>query len=193
MAAASDYEVVRESAAVPAAFGAIFDRHSRLVYRYVRRRVGLEVASDVTAEVFLRAFRDRAGFDGRDQSALPWLLGIATNLIRMHHRTEERRLRAYARATEPGADRELSAEIDERLDAQSVRAVLSDALLALPSRQREVLLLRAWADLSAAEIAVALALSPGTVRSDLHRARNFVRGRLAAYAPQMVLEKEPNA
>jgi RNA polymerase sigma factor (sigma-70 family) len=193
MAAQSDYVLVRESIAVPAVFGAVFDRHSRSVYRYVRRRVGVELASDVTAEVFTRAFRDRARFDGRVESAFPWLLGIATNVIRMHRRAEERRLRAYARAAEPEPGGEFAAEIGDRVDAQAVRAVLSEALAALPSRQRDVLLLRAWADLSSSEIAVALSMSPGTVRSDLHRARGFVIARLAAQAPQVVLEKEPNA
>jgi len=192
MAPASDYELIRESIAVPAVFAAVFDRHSRSVYRYVRRRVGDELASDVTAEVFTRAFRDRASFDGRAWSALPWLLGVSTNVIRMHRRAEERRLRAYARAAEREPGGELTAEIDARVDAQALRAGLSDALAALPSRQRDVLLLSAWAELSPSEIALALVLAPGTVRSDLHRARRFVAARLAADIPEIVLEKEPN-
>jgi RNA polymerase sigma factor (sigma-70 family) len=192
MALASDYELIRESIVVPAVFSALFDRHSRSVYRYVRRRVGDELASDVTAEVFTRAFRHRASFDGRAGSALPWLLGITTNVIRMHRRAEERRLRAYARTAEREPGGELTAEIDARVDAQALRAGLSDALAALPSRQRDVLLLSAWADLSPSEIALALVLAPGTVRSDLHRARRFVAARLAADIPEIVLEKEPN-
>jgi RNA polymerase sigma factor (sigma-70 family) len=192
MAAESDYELIRESVAVPARFAAVFDRHSRSVYRYLRRRVGHELAADATGEVFTRAFRHRARFDGRAESALPWLLGIATNVIRMNRRAEERRLRAYARAADRGAGGEVTDEIDARLDAQALRTVLSVALAALPSRQRDVLLLRAWADLSAAEIADALSLPPGTVRSDLHRARQFVAAKLGAEAPEVMLEKEPN-
>jgi RNA polymerase sigma factor (sigma-70 family) len=192
MARASDYELVRESIAVPAVFAEVFDRHSRPVYRYVRRRVGAELAADVTAEAFTRAFRHRASFDGRAGSALPWLLGIATNVIRVHRRAEERRLRAYARAAERDPGGEFTAEIDARMDAQALRGVLSKALAALPSRQRDVLLLRAWADLSASEIADALALPTGTVRSDLHRARRFVAARLPTDASELMLEKEPN-
>jgi RNA polymerase sigma-70 factor (ECF subfamily) len=106
VAGVSDYEVVRESLGSPPAFGAIFDRHGAGVYRYVRRRVGDDLASDLTAEVFLRGFRDRGRFDGRGEgSALPWLLGIATNVVAMNQRSEKRRLRAYARAaaSEPAA------------------------------------------------------------------------------------------
>ena len=189
--AESDYELCRGSVAIPAMFGAVFDRHARSVYRYVRRRVGDELAADVTAEVFARAFRDRGRFDARGDSALPWLLGIGTNVIRMHRRSEERRLRAYARAVEREPAEIHTDEIADRVDAEAVRGTLSEALAGLPVRQRDVLLLHAWADLSASEIAVALALPAGTVRSDLHRARRFITTRLETCAPDLVLEKEP--
>ncbi len=71
MSVLSDYEVVRESLRSPAAFGEIIERHARPVYRYVRRRVGDDIASDLTAEVFTRAFRDRDRFDGRSESTRP--------------------------------------------------------------------------------------------------------------------------
>jgi RNA polymerase sigma factor (sigma-70 family) len=191
--AESDFELLRGSVAMPAVFGGVFDRHARSVYRYVRRRVGDEFASDVTAEVFVRAFRDRGRFDGRGGSALPWLLGIATNVIRMHRRSEQRRWRAYARAAERDGVGMPTDEIADRVDAEASKGVLSEALAALPFRQRDVLLLYAWADLSAAEIAVALSVPVGTVRSDLHRARRFITNRLETYAPHLILEKEPKA
>ena len=166
----------------PGVFGEIFERHSRPVYRYLRRRVGEDVASDLAAEVFARAFRERHRFDGRSGSALPWLLGIATNVVRMNGRSELRRLRAYARiaAAEPSS---VSVEIDARLDAQALGPTLAEALAALPSRQRDVLLLHAWAELSPSEVAIALDIAPGTARSDLHRARGFVEARLPAGVP----------
>lgn len=95
----------------------------------------------MTAEVFARAFRDRGRLDGRGQSALPWLLGIGTNVIRMHRRSEERRLRAYGRAAERGRVGLPTDEIEDRVDAEAVGAVLSEALAAMPLRQRDVLLL----------------------------------------------------
>jgi RNA polymerase sigma factor (sigma-70 family) len=180
MGVESDHELVRQSWTSPAAFGGLFDRHGRAVYRYVRRRVGDDLASDVTAEAFTRAFRDRGRFDGRSGSALPWLLGIATNIVRMNARSEERRLRAYARFAANGQSSLSLVDIDARLDAQALGPVLAEALAAMPSRQRDVLLLHAWGELSPAEIATALRVAPGTIRSDLHRARRFVEARLPA-------------
>jgi RNA polymerase sigma factor (sigma-70 family) len=192
--APSDYELIRESVVgIPAIFGTVFDRHGQSVYRYVRRRVGDELASDVAAEVFARAFAGRESFDGRGGSALPWLLGIATNVVRMHRRSEERRLRASARAAEPERVGIATEEIHDRVDAEAIGPVLAKALAAMPARQRDVLLLSAWADLSPSEIAVALSLPAGTVRSDLHRARGFVTARLEIGAPHLVIEKESKA
>lgn len=192
VAGVSDYEVVRKSLGSPPAFGAIFDRHGAGVYRYVRRRVGDDLASDLTAEVFLRAFRDRGRFDGRGEgSALPWLLGIATNVVAMNQRSEKRRLRAYARAATSERATPSMGDVDQRLDAEALGAVLAAALAELPARQRDVLLLRAWADLSPAEIAVALGLPAGTVRSDLHRARGFLESELAESGRPAVLDTKP--
>lgn len=172
-----DGDVIVSSFERPECFEAVFDRHATTIYRYLRRRVGEALAEELTAETFARAFRGRRRFDCRGESALPWLYGIAANLLRMHRRTEERRLRAYARA----AGRSLAhppSDSDQRLDAVALRPVLAAALADLPHAQREVLLLHAWADLSHEEIAAALDISAGTVRSRLHRARAHVAERL---------------
>jgi RNA polymerase sigma factor (sigma-70 family) len=193
MGAREDSEVIGDSVSDPAAFGVIFDRHVQAVYRYVRRRASDGSASDMTSEVFERAFRDRARFVSRGGSALPWLLGIATNLVRMEDRSERRRRRAYLRA---GAGTSLAGaptDIEDRLDAAAARGHLFEVLAQLPVRQRDVLLLSAWGDLSPAEIAVALHLSPGTTRSDLHRARSFVASRLALRAPHLVPDQDTTA
>src|SRR5258708_6781294 len=78
-------------------FGTVFDRHFDDVYRLVARGLGPDLADDVAATVFVEAFAGRASFDAEAGSIRPWLFGIATNLVRRHRRTEERRLRAYAR------------------------------------------------------------------------------------------------
>lgn len=174
----SDRDVIAASFERPECFEAVFERHATAVYRYLRRRGGAALAEELTAETFARAFRARRRFDRRHGSALPWLYGIALNLLRMHRRTEERRLRAYARAAEGGSELPGSADSDHRLDAAALRPALVAALADLPRAQREVLLLHAWAELSHEEIAVALSISPGTVRSRLHRARLYIAERL---------------
>jgi RNA polymerase sigma-70 factor (ECF subfamily) len=62
------------------------------VHAYAQRRVGAELAEEVAAEAFARAFAARRRYDGAHADALPWLLGIASNLMRRHWRTERRRL-----------------------------------------------------------------------------------------------------
>ncbi|MDG4823531.1 RNA polymerase sigma factor [Asanoa sp. WMMD1127] len=157
----------------PADLAGMFTAHGRELLRYCTRRVGEHVAEDVVAETFLIAYEQRARFDPSRGAVLPWLYGIATNLLRRHRRTEVRALRALA-DTGAGAD-----AADERVDAQRTVRKLAGVLAALPRRQRDVLLLFAVAELDYAEIAAALGIPVGTVRSALHRARAKVRAALA--------------
>jgi RNA polymerase sigma factor (sigma-70 family) len=171
----SDAEVIVASCAEPATFSAVFDRHFPAIHRYLRRRVGAEAADDLAADTFVQALRSRHRYDGSQPDARPWLYGIAANILRHHHRQERRRLLAYTRA---GIDRSFSDEhelVDSRADAQSAGPRLALALAALRRDDREVLLLFAWADLSYEEIANALAIPVGTVRSRMNRARRRVR------------------
>jgi RNA polymerase sigma factor (sigma-70 family) len=161
-AGSTDAELIGRSLGEPHAFGLVFDRHVTAVHAFVQRRVGGDLAEEVTAETFARGFAARGRYDTAQEHALPWLLGIASNLMRRHWRSERRRLAAYARAVQHERP-----EAEPDVDGDVMRAVAR-----LPRRQREVLLLAAWADLSYAEIAHALDLPIGTVRSRLARARN---------------------
>ena len=177
----NDRDLILSSLERPERFEAVFDRHAATIYRYLRRRVGAELAEELAAETFTRAFRGRDRFDRQMESVLPWLFGIAANLLRMHRRTEERRLRAYARAADRGVEPSPAGDSNQRLDAAALRPALAGALAALPLGQREVLLLHTWAGLSHEEIAAALDISAGTVRSRLHRARAEMAERLARF------------
>jgi len=185
-AADTDAEVIARSLDRPQRFEAIFDRHAISVHRYLRRRVGERLAEELTAEAFMRAFRARQQFDTSHESALPWLYGIAVNLIRMHVRSEQRRERAYRLVAQRPVQPSATNEADERLDAQALRPALSEALAGLSPDQREVLLLHAWAGLSPAEIAEALAVSSATVRKRLHRARAKTADQLERHDQQAI-------
>ena len=108
--------------------------------------------------------------DDRADSVAPWLYGIATNLIRRHHRRERTAWRAYAKH---GVD---PFGIDEqpRLDEVAV----ARALGRIPKADRDALLLMVWADLTYDDIATALDIPVGTVRSRIHRARARLRVEL---------------
>ena len=162
----TDAQAIGASLADPDVFALLFDRHFDAVHRYAQRRVGRDLADEIAAETFTRAFDRRRRYDSTRADARPWLLGIAANLLRRHWRTERRRLDAYAR----------SAERHHAELSGPVAADLAAAIKALPRREREPLLLFAWADLSYDEIAVALGLPLGTVRSRISRARARLRG-----------------
>lgn len=165
----SDADVMRASIADPARFQTLFERHFELIFRYAGRRLGRQAAEDVSAEVFLKAFEARGRYDFSYSDARPWLFGIAANVMRRSLRTEGRRLRALAR--EPRRPAGALDEALERLDSQATDRRLAGALAALRADEREALLLVAWADLTYDEVARALDIPVGTVRSRLHRAR----------------------
>ena len=145
---------------------------------YVYRRLGSSAADEVAAETFAIAYR-RWGDVDPARPVRPWLYGIAANLLRHHWRKERRMLRAYARS-EPGLLSEQDEdESVERADAKAQGRALAAALAGLRPVEREILLLHAWADLTDAEIAEALSLPVGTVKSRLHRTRERMRNRLA--------------
>jgi RNA polymerase sigma-70 factor, ECF subfamily len=179
-AEATDAAVIVASWADPARFGDIFDRHFQAIHRYLARRVGGQLAEDLAAEAFVQAFRARGRYDEVRTDARPWLFGIAVNLLRHHRREEKRRLMAYARS---GIDAFAPDDIEQagsRADAEAAGPQIALALASLRGDERDVLLLFAWADLSYQEIAVALGIPVGTVRSRLNRARKRARELVSA-------------
>lgn len=176
----SDAAIIAASWDEPLAFAAVFDRHFDTVHCYLARRVGRDDADDLASETFTTAFRLRSRYDLAHTDARPWLYGIATNLVRHHRRSEVRRLRAYDRfefwdRADPDADR-----IAERVDAVRAAPRIANALSRIPAADRDALLLLAWADLTYEEIALALQIPIGTVRSRIHRARHRLRELLGS-------------
>jgi RNA polymerase sigma-70 factor (ECF subfamily) len=176
MAAEPDAEVIAASLEEPARFGAVFDRHATVVFRYLVRRVGVDEADAVLGEVFRVAFEKRATYDTTRADARPWLYGIATNLLARHRRSEARRIRATARllARQRPAD-DPADQVVGTLDARELWPHVAEAVAALPEEERDALLLYAWEELSYEEIADALGVPMGTVRSRLNRARGRLR------------------
>ncbi|MEU8227034.1 sigma-70 family RNA polymerase sigma factor [Kribbella sp. NPDC048915] len=154
-------------------FAGLFDTYAAPMHRYLARRVGVDQAHDLVSETFLIAFRRRGTYDPRTAGAKAWLYGIATNLARRHVRQEVRGLRATARAgvREPTDLAAHDGSVAERVDAQNLARRIAPAIADLNDGDRDVLLLTSWAGLTTVEVADALGIPVGTVRSRLHRVR----------------------
>ncbi|GAA2143006.1 RNA polymerase sigma factor [Kitasatospora kazusensis] len=178
--AVPDSLVIGASLADPERFGEIYDRHAAVIHRYLARRIGVPVADDLASETFLAAFRIRGRYDPDRDDALPWLYGIATNLLRRHQRTERAQYRAMARTgIDPWGVPDHADAVAGRITAVGQAQDVAGALQHLTAKERDVLLLFAWAELGYDEIAGALDIPVGTVRSRLNRARKRLRAALS--------------
>jgi RNA polymerase sigma factor (sigma-70 family) len=180
----TDAAVIARSVDEPAAFAAVFERHFSLIYHFLSLRAGEQRASDLAAETFAVAFRRRAHYDLGRPDARPWLLGIAANLARHQRRGERRQQETLLRLSleRPSeAQGNTPGRLDSGIEAEGLRA----ALLELAPEERDLLLLFACVGLSYSEIAEALSLPLGTVRSRIHRLRHKLRGRLSLPIPEV--------
>ena len=98
----SDAELIVESLDEPARFGELFERYAEAVFRYLARRIGPDDASDLLADVFLAAFEARFRYRSNFSMALPWLYGIASNLLRKHVRRRAAELKMLDRLVAQG-------------------------------------------------------------------------------------------
>lgn len=152
-------------------FGEVYDRYSRQIYRYVYNRVpSKQVAEDVLSDVFFKALKavDRARAD--HGSLAPWLYRIAANAVADHYRGRK-----------PTVDLENAYSLDSGEDA-SQRARLSESeaqarrmLESLDDRQREIVIMRLWDDLSYKEITEIIGLKEGNCKVIFSRAMSVLR------------------
>ncbi|GAB2814616.1 RNA polymerase sigma factor [Actinoallomurus bryophytorum] len=149
-------------------FTALYDRYRKRVWAYAAGRAGAEAADEIVSETFMAAWRRRREIPSAE---LPWLFGVARNVIRDAVRAEARRASLTAalrrRTEEPAAD--VAEDVVDRL-------AMLGAMADLPDTDREVLTLMAWQGLSPHEAAGVLGCTAANARVRLHRARK----RLAA-------------
>jgi RNA polymerase sigma-70 factor (ECF subfamily) len=162
----------------PDAFVEVVRRHEIAVHKFLARRAGRDAADDLLGEVWERAFGTRHRFRPEYDDALPWLYGIARNVLRGHWRSVANDGTSYAAGpTEETVDP--WDEVIERLDSAAWARELTAAVRELRQVDREVLLLVVWEELTPTEAAAVLGIPQGTARSRLHRARSALRLALA--------------
>jgi RNA polymerase sigma factor (sigma-70 family) len=158
-------------------FAELYGTHQTSLYRFFVRRVGPIDAEELVAQVVLEAWAGRRGFDPERGDAGGWLFGIAHNVLRRHWRTAARRARAAAALPRPDDDLVDELALAGRLDAWVAAGRVRVALSTLSPIDREVLEL-CGAGRTPTEIAAALGVAPGTVKSRLSRARHRLARRV---------------
>jgi RNA polymerase sigma-70 factor (ECF subfamily) len=181
-----DDELISRVAAGDAeAFAQLFRRRQGQVYRFaLHMTASPAVADDVTQEVFLAVMSDAWRYDAGRASVTAWLCGIARNHVRRRAERDRPLQPLDGRDDDDGADGAMAVEADALGDltrAESIEA-LREAVLTLPVRYREAVVLCDLQELTYADAAAALGCAVGTVRSRLHRGRALLAVKLAAAA-----------
>ncbi len=174
-----DAALIARSRRDPEVFAEIFERHFDAVHSYLARRTDSRTADDLAAEVFLTAFRSRSRYDDTRPHALPWLYGIAHNLLLHHQRSISRKIRAIARLGQPPEEGDHSDHVVESVDAAHAAQTLSLALSRLAPIDREAFLLNVVERLSYAEIAEVVQVPLGTVKSRIARSRSQLQEHMS--------------
>jgi len=158
-----------------AAFGILFERHANAIYNYCFRRVGdWSTAEDLLSVVFLEAWRRRTK-DLPPEKVLPWLYGIATNVVRNQRRSQRRYAAVLKRVPAARPERDFAERADTRLDDERQMQHVLALVRRLPKQEQDVFALCGWSELSYEDAAIALDVPVGTVRSRLSRARARLR------------------
>jgi RNA polymerase sigma-70 factor (ECF subfamily) len=165
------------------ALGPLMERHHRRLYRlalsYLR---DADEALDAVQEIFVKAYQHAARWDGGSEVG-PWLTRIAVNHSIDRYRRGRRRLAVETPIDEEAGDRDVRLTTgdpspERRVLGREVGERIASALRGLPERQRAVFVLRHYDEMPLEDIARALDMSLGTVKSSLHRAVHRMRERL---------------
>lgn len=160
-----------------AAFGALFDRYAKAVYNHCfRLTASWAAAEDHTQSTFLLAWRKRGQVRLRNESALPWLLAVATNVVRNDRRSaiRHRLLSGRVPVEQPVPDH--ADDVAGRIDDEQRMAALLEALQRLPRAQREALALCVWSGVSYADAAAQLGIAEVSVRARVSKAKARLAG-----------------
>ena len=163
------------------AFSVLFRRTQGAVYRFALHMTGsTATADDITQDVFLALMRDAARYDRERTSVTAWLCGIARNFARRTRASESRWASLDDEVGESRAGTGQPADpVAALARAQRIESVRR-AVLRLPFKYREVVVLCDLQEMSYEDAAAALGCALGTVRSRLHRARALLAEKLTA-------------
>ena len=161
-------------------FRALFDAHNAAIRAFCARRLPVDDANEAASDVFLVAWRRIEDVPGGDE-ALPWLYGVARNVVRNHQRSARRWSRLSARTGSLPAP---------PVDGPEFHVVRNDeheqviaAMQTLPDRDREILELKHWEGLANDQVAAVLGTTKRAVEGRYTRALKKVSKRLESGVP----------
>jgi RNA polymerase sigma-70 factor (ECF subfamily) len=178
----NDFELLRSMlAGDEEALSVLYRRRQGSIYRFALQMSGSKtIAEDVTQEVFLFLMRDGHLFDPVKGTVSAFLLGVARNHVLRRLRVEQQLAPLGDDFEDDAALSHPSIEIcplDDLTRAETIESVRR-AVLSLPAKYREVVVLCELQDISYGETAEILGCAIGTVRSRLHRARALLLAKL---------------
>lgn len=175
----SDSDLMRRTAAGDRdAFTALYQRHHAMVYRFARLMTGSNsAAEDIVQEVFLVVMRDAGRYDPSRAALASYLYGVARHQTR-RRLARDRQFVSFdgecCDVTQHVTEDDVNAGLERRQALQRLRR----AILSLPRRYREVIVLCDLQDVSYSDAAAALGCAVGTIRSRLHRARSLLTQKM---------------
>lgn len=170
------------------AFGEVFDRHYRRVFRHSLRVVGSrENAEDVTALVFMEAWRKRRSVRMVNESILAWLLVVTNNTVRNWERSRRRHQQMLSQLPAVDYEPDPADEVSDRISSVSIERIVRHSFARLTRREQEILTLCVLEDLTTKEASTVLKIPHGTVKSRLHRAKSRLADMVGSTSPDISL------
>ena len=178
----NERELLRRIKKDPQVFALVYDEHYHSIFSYVFRRIAnYDLAKDVTAETFLKAYQKIGVFEWRNVPISAWLFRIATNEINLYFRNskytlaclDDTGLHSYL-PYEEGIETEKAA-LEKALQENEEFLMIQKQLLQLDIKYQEVIALRFFEEKSIKEISTILSKKEGTVKSLLSRGLEKLR------------------
>jgi RNA polymerase sigma-70 factor (ECF subfamily) len=165
----------------PIDWDAIYTLELPRIYNFFLYKVGdRDLAQDLTATVFERAWKSRSRYRNKLSSPSTWLFGIARNVLKEHLRKNKRITQKLEPLSKYNA-RSGSTDIEQSIHEQQDKELLKKMLLELSERERDLIALKYGAGITNREIATITGLSESNVGTILHRAVQRLRKKWSDY------------
>ncbi len=163
-------------------FEEIYNEYHDKIYHFIYFKLyDAQASEDLTSDVFLSAYRNLHTYDASKSFISTWLYAIAYNRLKNYYKSSTRKQTcSIDRLTE--TQRDIAPFHDTLLEQQELRMVLQEILLQLPERNRKVVVMKYYGDMTSKEIGRAMHISSGNVRVILKRSLDIMKKKLKVIA-----------